>query len=112
MDEKELYLLNKKIELAIDLKNKHLHQKVEQLEGEISELKQNMSRLQREASCVTPQPAMPTQQQAQPPQPQQPEPQQKLEKPIVQGSSGTARTGDYKSSDVSIEEFFYCGNKK
>ncbi|MFC1723265.1 hypothetical protein ACFL0V_03940 [Nanoarchaeota archaeon] len=88
------------------LKESVSNQKFNQLVNEITTLKDRVRKLQESPTMPAPQKKTGQTQfkPANPPETSQPE-QPK------QDSSGHARSGNYKSDDVSIEKFFYYGGK-
>ena len=94
---------------ALTDQQQKMNEKVNMLIGEITSLKEEVSRLKE--SPVTP-PLRPkaakegqTQFKAESTPPPAPEP------PKKEDGSGHARSGNYKPGDVSVEKFFYYGNK-
>ncbi len=87
-------------------KLKEFQDKVEKLESEMSSLKMEVNRCRSSMSSMQQRPSQqPVQQTSQ-------QQNQQQQQPAQQNSNGNhPRSGGYEENDVSIEKFFYTGNK-
>ena len=104
------YFIQKKVELMMDMNNKkiseelkNLHSMIAQLTTQVSEIKRGLN--ENRFSAVREQPVEHKTVKSE-------EQKELIEKPKKNDEAPKPRYGDYKSDDVSINKFFYFGNKK
>ena len=100
--------VQKRMELMVTMANQKVLSEIQQLKQVINELQQDVGMLKKRALSMPQQTAPPVQQQQ--PQPEQKPVQQQAAQ--SQDSRDQPRYGNFNSSDVSVEKFFYFGNKK
>jgi len=105
------YMLQKKFEIMIDINNKKISNELSKINNVLSSLNEEICRIKKQISgnsqVVKAQSVAPEIQVEK----NNAESVQNVNKPKDNWPASRPRYGDYKSDDVSINKFFYFGNK-
>ena len=105
------YMLQKKFEIMIDINNKKMTNELSKINNVLSSLNEEICRIKKQISgnsqVVKAQSVAPEIQVEK----NNAESVQNVNKPKDNWPASRPRYGDYKSDDVSINKFFYFGNK-
>ena len=119
------FLMEKRLSLLVEMATKKYDREILELKAQLHQLNGELETLRSNVKSIRIEQAQQPQQQAQPihhehQQAQQSRPVERVSDAQIAAASNAgesvssrmARTGNYKSEDVSVEKFFYFGNKK
>ena len=119
------FLMEKRLSLLVEMATKKYDREILELKAQLHQLNGELETLRSNVKSIRVEQAQQPQQQAQPihhehQQAQQSRPVERVSDAQIAAASNAgesvssrmARTGNYKSEDVSVEKFFYFGNKK